>query len=222
MLFAPRIEEVGSLHSATTDMADIRIARPRGSRVWLYTGVLAALGLALWASAFFFGDATDPDEQPRVGAALGLGANRPPVLPAQPVPLQSLHPLETRDLGRLVKVTGVAESGVRGEAVWVRTAGGRRMLVRFEPPPPEGALRGIGPGSSIALDGYITNIARAEFELWMDTLGVRIPRPPASARFGGVPDPAFARVDSLFIKNFYISVRPEALRREASENGAGS
>lgn len=193
-------------------MADIRLVRPRGSRVWLWTGLLAGIGLALWASAFVLGDATTPDEQPRVGAALTLGSERPPVLPAQPVPLQSLQPLETRDLGRLVHLTGVAESRVRQNAVWVRTTGGRRMLVRFEPPPEE-EIR-IGPGSSISFDGYLSKISRAEFDVWMDTLGVRIPRPPPARKFGDLPDPGFARVDSLFIKNFYVSVRPEALRTE--------
>ncbi len=200
-------------------MADIRLARPRGSRVWLYTGILATLGIALWASAFLLGDATDPAEQPRVGAALDIG-ERPEVLPAQAVPLQSLTPLEQRDLGRLVHLTGVAESRVRENAVWVRTAGGRRLLVRFEPPPEPEAISGIGPGSSLQLDGYLAKISRAEFEVWMDTLGVRIPRPPAAARFGSLPDPNFARVDSLFIRNFYVSVRPEALRREAAEETA--
>jgi hypothetical protein len=195
-------------------MADIRLARPRGSRVWLWTGVLAFLGIALWASAFFIGDATDPAEQPRVGAALDLGAVRPEVLPAQSVPLQSLTPLETRDLGRLVHLTGVAESRVRQNAVWVRTAGGRRILVRFEPPPEPELIAGIGPGSTLALDGYLAKISRAEFEVWMDTLGVRIPRPPPAPRFGNLPDPNFARIDSLFVKNFYVSVRPEAFRPE--------
>jgi hypothetical protein len=193
-------------------MADIRLARPRGSRVWLWTGVLAFLGIALWSSAFFFGDATAPDEQPRVGAALDLGAHRPEVLPAQSVPLQTLSPLETRDLGRLVRLTGVAESRVRQNAVWVRTTGGRRMLVRFEPAPQPELISRLGPGSSLDLDGYLARISRAEFQVWMDSLGVRVPRPPPAARFGNLPDPDFARIDSLFIKNFYVSVRPEALQ----------
>jgi hypothetical protein len=178
------------------------------------------LGIALWASAFFFGDATDPAEQPRVGAALDIG-ERPEVLPAQPIPLQSLTPLEQRDLGRLVHLTGVVESRVRENAVWVRTTGGRRMLVRFEPAPEPEEITGIRPGSTLELDGYLSKISRAEFEVWMDTLGVRIPRPPAAARFGSLPDPNFARVDSLFIRNFYVSVRPEALRREEAPE-AGS
>jgi hypothetical protein len=198
-------------------MADIRLARSRSARVWLWTGALAAIGIVVWASAFFLGDATAPDELPRVGAALDLGAERPPVLPAQPVPLQTLTPLDTRDRGRLVSISGVAESGVRAAAVWVRTTGGRRLLVRFEPEPPEGALSGIGPGSRVELDGYLADISRAEFNVWMDTLGVRIPRPPPGRRFGDLPDPNFARVDSLFVKEFYVSVRPEALTRERDE-----
>lgn len=171
------------------------------------------VGILLWASAFFFGDATDPDEQPRVGAAPRSSAGRPEVLPAQSVPLQTLTPLEERDLGRLVRLTGVAESRVRQNAVWVRTSGGRRLLVRFEPPPEPEVIARIGPGSSLDLDGYLAKISRAEFEVWMDTLGVRIPRPPAAPRFGTLPDPNFARVDSLFIRNFYVSVRPEALQQ---------
>ena len=199
-------------------MTDIRLARPRGSRVWLWTGSLALVGFLVWASAFVLGDATAPDEQPRVGAALDFGAHRAAVLPAQPVPLQTLQPLQTRDLGRLVHLTGVAESRLRDNALWVRTAGGRRMLVRFEPAPSPEALRGIGPGSSLAVDGYVAKISRAEFNVWMDTLGVRIPRPPPARKFGDLPDPAFARLDSLFVKNYYVSVRPEALqRREQGE-----
>lgn len=196
-------------------MADIRILRPAGTRIWLWTGVLAFLGLALWGSALVFGDATDPDEQPRVGAALDLGASRPPVLPAQPVPLESLSPLDQRDLGRLVHLTGVAESGLRQNAIWVRTSDGRRMLVRFEPAPEPELTSGIGAGSSLDVDGYLSSISLAEFEVWMDSLNVRIPRPPPARKFGDLPDPAFARLDSLYIKNFYVSVRPEALRREA-------
>jgi len=201
-------------------MADIRLTRPRGSRVWLWTGVLAFLGIALWASAFFVGDATDPTEQPRVGAALDLGADRPEVLPAVSVPLQTLVPLENRDLGRLVRLTGVAESPVRQNAVWVRTSGGRRMLVRFEPPPEPELIARIRPGSSLELDGYLSQISRAEFDVWMDTLGVRIPRPPPAPRFGNLPDPDFARVDALFIRNFYVSVRPEALQPDAEPAAA--
>jgi hypothetical protein len=64
----------------------------------------------------------------------------------------------------------------------------------------------------VDLDGYLEKISEAEFQVWMDSLGVSIPRPPPGRKFGDLPEPAFARIDSLFIKNFYISVRPEALQ----------
>lgn len=198
-------------------MADIRLIRPRGSKIWLWTGLLAAIGLGLWSSALFFGDATESVEG--VGADLGLGASRAPVLPAQPVPLQSLLPLQNRDLGRLVRLTGVAETGSRGNALWVRSQTGRRILVRFEPEPPPEALRRFRPGTAVDLDGYLEKISQAEFEVWMDSLGVSIPRPPPGRKFGELPDPSFARVDSLFVKSYYISVRPEAL---PGADGAGS
>lgn len=192
-------------------MPDIRLAHERQTRLWLWVGVLAALGLGLWSTAFFFGDATDPDERPKVGAQLDIGEDRTPVLPAQAVPFHAMTPVETRDLGRLVRLSGVAQSPVRSNAVWVRSAGGRRILVRFEPPPPAEALRGIGSGSRIEVEGYLEKISRAEFSAWMDTLGVRVPQPPPGRKFGDLPDPGFARVDSLFIKTYYISVRPEGL-----------
>ena len=192
-------------------MADIRLARPRANRLWLYVGGLAAVGFILWASAFVVGDATDPSEAPKVGAQMGFGEERTPVLPAQATPFQALETLQTRDLGRLIRLTGAVESRVAGNAVWVRSPGGRRILVRFEPPPPPEALRRVASSGSVDLDGYLEKISEAEFDVWMDTLGVRIPRPPPGRKFGDLPEPAFARVDSLFIKNFYISVRPEAL-----------
>lgn len=192
-------------------MPDIRLSQPRSERLWLWVGILAALGLALWSTAFFLGDATDPSERPKVGAQLDIGEDRTPVLPAQAVPFKSIERVETRDLGRLIHLSGVAESPVRSNAVWVRASGGRRILVRFEPPPGESALSRIGPGSTLNVDGYLAKISRAEFEVWVDTLGVRIPRPPPGRKFGDLPDPGFARVDSLFVKTYYISVRPEGL-----------
>jgi hypothetical protein len=192
-------------------MADIRLSRPRTSNLWLWVGLFSALGLVLWASAFVLGDATAPEDAPRVGAQLGFGEHRTEVLPSQPVPFQSMPVLQMRDLGQLVRVEGVLESRVVGNAVWVRTAGGRRILVRFEPAPPPEAIQGMSSGRSVALEGYLAKISEAEFRVWMDTLGVRIPRPPPGRKFGDLPDPAFARVDSLFIKNFYVSVRPESL-----------
>lgn len=174
----------------------------------------AILGLLFWASAFVVGDATE--QKRAVGAAAGFGAVRAPILDMESVPFGSLFPLQTRDLGRLVRVTGVAESGVRVNSVWVRTGDGFRILVRFEPAPEGDQLRRIGPGSSVDFDGYLNNIALAEFHQIIDSLGVSIPRPAPGRKFGDLPDPGFARVDSLFIKNYYVSVRPEGIEREAA------
>ena len=196
-------------------MADIRLARPRSSRVWVMMVSFAVVGLLFWASAFVVGDATAPDELPRVGASADFGAVRAPVLPVEAIPFGTLTPLQTRDLGRLVRVQGVAESGVRRNSLWVRTSDGYRILVRFEPEPGEEALNGIGSGSSVTFDGYLQNIALAEFRQIVDSLNVRIPRPPPARKFGDLPDPGFARVDSLFIKNYYVSVRPEGIRPDS-------
>lgn len=204
-------------------MPDIRLSRPPTERLWLWIALLSLIGIGLWSTAFFIGDATDPAERPKVGADLEIGEDRTPVLPAQAVPFQALAPVETRDLGRLIHLEGVAESPVRSSAVWVRAAGGRRVLVRFEPPPPEGSLAAVGPGRAVSFDGYLEKLSRAEFWAWMDTLGVRVPQPPPGRKFGDLPDPSFARIDSLFIKSYYISVRPEGLdsRRETDPAGAG-
>ena len=75
----------------------------------------------------------------------------------------------------------------------------------------------FGPGSSIDLPGYIEKISQAEFEVWIDTLGASIPRPRPGRKFGDLPDPSFARLDSMFVKTFYISVRPEALAPRESQ-----
>lgn len=167
------------------------------------------VGLALWSSAFVFGDATE--EASGVGADLELGTTRTAVLPVEAAPLHALVPFQNRDLGRLVRLRGVAESRAHANALWVRAETGQRILVRFEPPPPEGALQRFAPGTSVDLDGYLQKISRAEFLVWMDTLGVSIPRPPPGRKFGDLPPPSFAQVDSLFVKGYYISVRPEAL-----------
>ncbi len=193
-------------------MPDIRLVRPHGNRIWLWTGVLAAIGLIIWSSAFVFGDRTDPEEQPRVGADADFGALRAPVLPARATEFSRMDPLRTRDLGRLVHLTGTAGSGVVSNTLWVRTDDGRRILVQFEPEPPPEALRRFGPGSRVDLEGYLQRIAVAEYEVWTDSLGVSVPRPAPGRKFGDLPDPSFARVDSLFIKEYYISVRPEALQ----------
>lgn len=178
----------------------------------MWTGTLALAATAVWAVATWAGDPTDPEEPPRVGAAARFGEGRAPVLPAQAAPFPSLVPLRERDLGRLVHLTGVANSPVVNGKVWVRTPGEYRILLRFEPSPPAGALARIRPGSPIDVQGYLQDISRAEFTMWIDTLGVSIPRPPPGRKFGDLPDPEFARIDSLYIGNFYISVRPEALR----------
>ncbi len=199
-------------------MADIRLGQPRASRTWLVVGAFVVAGLLVWASAFFVGYATAPEDLPRVGADADFGAVRAPVLPVEAVPFGSLTPLQTRDLGRLVQINGVAESRVGASSLWVRTNDGYRILVRFEPPPEPALLTGIGPGSSILFDGYLQDIARAEFFQIIDSLGVSVPRPPPARKFGDLPDPAFARVDSLFIKTYYVSVRPEAIRPEEPQD----
>jgi len=192
-------------------MADIRMVQPRAGRMWLWMGGLALVGLLLWASKFVVGDATDPDQVRGVGANAGFGEGRAPLIPMPAEPFEEVDPLDTRDLGRLVKITGVMESPLRGNAAWVRASGGRRILLRFEPPPEPDLLRRFGPGTSVSLAGYVEKISRAEFEVWLDTLGVSIPRPPPGRKFGDLPDPAFARLDSLFVKTYYVSIRPEAL-----------
>jgi hypothetical protein len=196
-------------------MADIRLSRPGGNRLWWWVGGLAAVGLVLWASAFVLGDATESQGR-QVGANANFGELRAPLIPAEAEPFQALATLQTRDLGRLVHISAVAETAPRSNAIWVRTPGGRRILVRFEPPPPPELLQRFYRGASVELDGYLSKISNAEFKVWMDTLGVHIPRPPPGNKFGDLPDPAFARVDSLFIKSFYISVRPEALKTEGT------
>jgi hypothetical protein len=183
-------------------------------------GSLAIIGILFWASAFVVGDATAPDELPRVGAAADFGSVRAPVLPVEAVPFVTLTPLQTRDLGRLVRLNGVAESRVAVNSVWVRTAGGYRILARFEPAPDPTLLAGIGAGSSLSFSGYLQNIALAEFFQIADSLRVSIPRPPPARKFGDLPDPSFSRVDSLFIKNYYVSVRPEGIRPDAPTDAA--
>lgn len=196
-------------------MPDIRLVRPRGRHLGAWAAGFAVLGLLMWASAFVFGDRTE--ERQRIGAEIGM--ERAPILAAEPTPFQSMVPLQPRDLGRLTRLTGVAESGVRRNAVWVRAAGGRRILVRFEPAPDtteanaavRGAIASIRPGSAVSLDGYLQKISAAEFRAVIDTLGVALPRPKPGRKFGDRPDSNFLRIDSLFIKNYYVSVRPQTL-----------
>jgi hypothetical protein len=193
-------------------LPDIRLVQNQGSRLWVLVLALAVGAILVWASAFMLGDATAPDELPRVGAAADFGALRASVPPVEPVPFETLTPIQTRDRGRLVRVTGIAESRIAVNSLWMRTGDGHRVLVRFEPTPPTEALEGIYPGASIALTGYVQNIAFAELRQILDSLQVRLPRPPPARKFGDLPDPAFARVDSLYIKDYYISVRPEGLQ----------
>lgn len=200
-------------------MADIRLVQPRAGRLWLWMGGLALIGVLLWASKFVVGDATDPERARGVGAAAGFGETRAPLIPMPAEPFDEVNPIETRDLGRLVQLRGVLESPVRANAAWVRASGGRRILIRFEPPPDSGVLRRFGPGSSIDLPGYMAKISQAEFEVWLDTLNVSIPRPPPGRKFGDLPDPSFARLDSLFVKTYYVSVRPEALAGPENREG---
>lgn len=197
-------------------MPDIRLVRRRGSQVWIWTGLLAAVGLLIWGSAIFFGDPTE--RQPRVGAGVDFG-ERAPVLPLESEPFTSLVPLAPRDLGRLVRLSGTVESRVVRGNLWVRADDGRRILVRVEPLPTDMVIS-LAPGRRLEVEGYLENISRAEFTAWMDSLGVRVPRPPPAPRFGQQPDPAYARIDALFIKNYYISVRPEQLRRALETPGS--
>lgn len=192
-------------------MPDIRLVQGSSARLWFLVAALAVAALLAWGSAFMVGDATAPDELPRVGAAANFGANRPSVPPIEPVPFERLTPIQTRDRGRLVEVSGVAESRVALNSVWVRTTDGFRVLVRFEPAPPADALQGIYPGAPVELVGYVQNIALAELQQVLDSLGVRLPRPPPARKFGDMPNPAFAREDSLYIKEYYVSVRPEGI-----------
>ena len=200
-------------------MADIRLTQPRTGLIWIWSVGLALVGLLLWGSKFVLGDATEGARA--VGAAAGFGDDRAPLIAMPAEPFTEVRPLETRDLGRLVRVSGVVENGPRASSAWVRASDGRRILIRFEPDPPEGALSRFGPGGSIDLDGYVEKISRAEFEVWIDTLGASIPRPPPARKFGDLPPASFARLDSLYVKTFYISVRPEALDPDDEPTQAG-
>lgn len=202
---------------------DIRLTRGRNQRVWLWTVGIVGLGALAMAAAMLFGDPTEHPRGPGVGAAAHFGADRAPVLPVVIEQFERMGELTDRELGRLVHLTGTAESGVRRSAVYVRTPQGRRILVRFEPAPEPGELRGIVNGGGVDVTGYVQKISRAEFNVWMDTLGVVIPRPPPGVKFGDLPDSNFIRVDSLFIKEFYVSVRPEGIgRRGATPTPADS
>ncbi|HYW09963.1 MAG TPA: hypothetical protein VE913_23560 [Longimicrobium sp.] len=188
---------------------DIRLVRGRTQRLWAWTGTIIAVMLVAWGSAFVFGDATNrPGRQ--VGAKANFGADRAQVVPMQTEPFETALPLEDRELGRMLRLTGTSESQMVRNAIWVRTNTPRRwILVRFEPAPEKGTLRPYYPGAAVNVEGYLQKISRAEFDAWIDSLGVGLPRPTPGVKFGDLPDSGFTRIDSLFIRNFYISVRPE-------------
>ena len=188
---------------------DIRLVRGRRSRVWLWAGLLAGGGLLVLLVAMVFGGDRTMEGARQVGADANFGAGRGAVLPMEPQRFETLIPLDTREVGRLVHLEATAESGLRGGAVWVRASGGRRLLVRFDPEPE--TLR-ISPGARLAVNGYVQKLSRAEFDLWTDTLGVAIPRPKPGVKFGDLPDSSFARIDSLFVRDYFLLVRPEGLR----------
>jgi hypothetical protein len=193
---------------------DIRLTRGRNQRVWLWTACIVGVSALVMAAAMLFGDPTARQRGPGVGAAANFGSDRAPVLPVVIEPFERVGELTDRELGRLVHLTGTAESGVRRSAVFVRTPQGRRILVRFEPTPPEGKLSGVFNGGGVDVTGYVQKISRAEFDVWMDSLRVVIPRPRPGVKFGDLPDSDFIRIDSLFIKDYYVSVRPEGIGRQ--------
>jgi hypothetical protein len=199
---------------------DIRLTRGRNQRVWLWTACIVGVSALVMAAAMLFGDPTARQRGPGVGAAANFGSDRAPVLPVVIEPFERVGELTDRELGRLVHLTGTAESGVRRSALYVRTPQGRRILVRFEPAPPEGKLSGFFNGGGVDVTGYVQKISRAEFDVWMDTLQVAIPRPPPGVKFGDLPDSNFMRIDALFIKDYYLSVRPEGIGRRAAAPAA--
>jgi hypothetical protein len=196
---------------------DIRLVRGRNQRLWLWTAVLVVLAVAAWGSVYLIGDATRPAHARLSGEKANFGADRGAVLPMHTEEFDRSLPLEERELGRLLHLTGWAESEVRANALWVRTTSGRRILVRFEPPPP-GRPR-IYAGGRVDLLGYLQKISRAELDSWLDSVNVRLPRPRPGVKFGDLPDSTFARIDSLFIRRYYLSVRPEGLGGAAGVPG---
>jgi hypothetical protein len=192
---------------------DIRIARGRNHHVWLWTGLIVGVAAVALAAAAIFGDPTREGTVHGVGAAANFGKDRAAVQPVVIEPFENVKRLTDRELGRIVHLVGTAESGVRRSAVYVRTPQGRRILVRFEPAPTPAQLRGVFNGGGISMNGYLQKISRAEFNVWMDTLGVVVPRPKPGVKFGDLPDSNFTRIDSLFVKDYYISVRPEGIGR---------
>jgi hypothetical protein len=191
---------------------DIRLVRGRNQRLWFWTIALVILSMLIWGSAFVLGDATSrPGRQ--VGAKANFGGERAPVVPMQSEAFNTALPLEDRELGRLLRLTGTAESRTVRNAVWVRTMNPRRwILLRVEPVPKGKSIQPFYPGTPVDVQGYLQKISRAEFDAWIDSLGVGLPRPTPSVKFGDLPDSGFIRIDSLFIRDYYISARPEAIR----------
>jgi hypothetical protein len=188
---------------------DIRLVRPRGGKIWVWTGGLAALAVAALLLSLVFGD---PTANMRIKKRMAVfPTRRSTVTPLHAVSFESVRPLEDRALGRLLHLSGTVQSGIARNAVWVKADGGRRILVRFEPAPPAGALNRIAYSGRVEVDGYLTKIPQAEFAGWMDSLRVAIPRPEPGVKFGDVPDSNFVRVDSLFVKSYYLAVRPTGI-----------
>ena len=188
-------------------MPDIRLVRPRGSKLIAVLAALLAAGLVAWVSPFVFGDPTEAKAR-GIGAKSGLGEVRSPVIPVRPVAFESLTPLQAKDLGRFVRLTGTAETRQVSGAVWVRSDDRRRILLRWEPWSAETKIPVFGPGHRVQVDGYVQRLSRAEFEMWTDSVNAAIPKPPPGVKFGDQPDSNFARVDSLFVKDYYVSARP--------------
>ncbi|HEX9938340.1 MAG TPA: hypothetical protein VGB15_14490, partial [Longimicrobium sp.] len=182
---------------------DIRLTRGKNHRVWMWVSLIVGASVAAMLAAAVFGDKTKGGTVRGVGANANFGKDRAPVQPVVIESFQEVKRLTDRELGRIVNLTGTAESGVRRSAVYVRTPTGRRILVRFEPTPTPEQLRGIFNGGGVNVNGYLMKISRAEFNVWMDTLGVVIPRPKPGVKFGDLPDSNFMRVDSLFVKDYY-------------------
>ena len=134
---------------------DIRLTRGRNHRVWLWTAFLIGCGALALVAAALFGDPTSHGRGPGVGANAHFGADRAPVLPVVIEEFGRVPQLSDRELGRLLHVTGTAESGVRRAAVYVRAPDGRRILVRFEPTPPAGALNRFVNGGGVDVRGYL-------------------------------------------------------------------
>lgn len=191
---------------------DIRLVRGRSHRLWAWIATLVGVMALAYLAGVFLGDPTDGRGRAS-GANANFGADRGAVVPIRAGPFESAFPLQDRELGRLLRVRGWAESQMRGGSLWVRTTAGRWILMRFEPSAPSGS--NYYPGAPVDVVGYLEKISLAEFNAWLDTLGVYLPRPRPGVKFGDLPDSGFTRVDTLFIRSYYISVRPEGTTREA-------